>query len=422
MHLYRFTLIPESAWRTPWQSDTLAGMLCGAVARLEGGEVLRREIIDTALAGRPPFVVSDAFPGDWLPIPAFTRLLDWPSDLRKTVKRARWLSRESFERVQQGQPVTLKDFIHESGIHETSHLHNTISRASNTTSDGGSLYSREETYLAKDQKHLTVYVRLDDTFRELFWRAVRELAACGYGADRSAGKGQFSIGGELEAAHSLDRVDRPTGVVALSTFQPNAGDPTDGAWEAFTKYGKLGPEFGLENVFKRPLVLFKPGASFRTSKPRPWLGRAIRMDDVLAPDAVATLRTQGVEVIHYAFSLAVPVVWPTSDQPGQPRAASAVKASEPPVPPLPRTAQGVEVTLLERMEKTGPHAFRVQEEGHPKGMLNHGTPPNPLPEIGAKVRVYREPTSSASSPNYRWTPPVTPARTQRFGKPGNPRR
>ena len=87
MPLYRFPLIPESAWRTPWQSDTLAGMICGAVAQLEGGEALRRKIIDPALAGRPPFVLSDAFPGDWLPVPAFTRLLDWPPDQRKTVKR-----------------------------------------------------------------------------------------------------------------------------------------------------------------------------------------------------------------------------------------------------------------------------------------------------------------------------------------------
>jgi CRISPR-associated protein Csm4 len=421
MPLYRFPLIPESAWRTPWQSDTLAGMICGAVARLEGGEALRREIIDPALAGKPPFVLSDAFPGDWLPVPAYTRLLDWPPDQRKTVKRARWLKRESFDRIRDGQPIALEDFIKESGFHETTHLHNTISRSSHSTSDGGSLYSREETHLAKGLNHLTVYVRLDDAFRDLFWRALGELAACGYGADRSAGKGQFCIAGELEPVPSLDRVNRPNGVVALSTFQPEAGDPTDGAWEAFTKYGKLGPEFGLENVFKRPLVLLKPGASFRISEPRPWLGRAIRMNELLAKEAAGALTAQGVEVIHYAYSLVVPVVWPTGNTPGQPRPVATAKASGP-IASSPGKPSMVEVTLLERMEKTGSNAFRVQEEGCAKGMLNHGTPPDPLPAIGAKVVVYREPSSSPRSPNYRWTPPDAPARTQPFGKSAKPRR
>ena len=65
----------------------------------------------------------------------------------------------------------------------------------------------------------------------------------------------------------------------------------------------------------------------------------------------------------------------------------------------------VEVTILEAILKTGPHAFRVQEDGKSKGMLNHGTPPNPLPEVGSKVRVYREPTSQPNNPTYRWSKP-----------------
>ena len=59
--------------------------------------------------------------------------------------------------------------------------------------------------------------------------------------------------------------------------------------------------------------------------------------------------------------------------------ANAVEAdtTRPKVP-----ADGLdEVTILEAMLKTGPHAFRVQEDGKSKGMLNHGTPPNPLPEV-----------------------------------------
>ncbi|AMV26285.1 hypothetical protein VT84_17945 [Gemmata sp. SH-PL17] len=313
MNLYRFHVVPESAWRTPWQSDTLSGLLCGAIARLEGGDTLRRAVIDPALAARPPFVVSDAFPGDWLPIPARVKLLDWPVGERKPVKRARWLNRTSFERMQRGQAPALQDLIEISGFHETTQLHNTINRASSATLDDGGLYSREETYLSAGQVRLTVYARLETEFRELFWRALCELATGGYGADRSAGKGQFRIEGELEQVPALDRIDRPDALVVLSTFQPAPSDPTDGAWDAFTKYGKLGPEFGLENVFKRPLVLFKPGATFRIPDRREWLGRAIPMREFLAPDAADALRARDIEVIHYAFGLAVPLVWPTQD-------------------------------------------------------------------------------------------------------------
>jgi CRISPR-associated protein Csm4 len=310
MNLYRFHLVPESAWRTPWQSDTLSGLLCGAIARLEGGEVLRREVIDPALEGRPPFVVSDAFPGDWLPVPAFIRLLDWPPDQRKAVKRARWLECEAFGRIQRGHSPVLADLITDSGFHESAQLHNTIGRASSTTLDDGGLYSREETHLAAGQDRLTVYVRLAAAFRDLFWRAICELATDGFGADRSAGKGQFYVEGELEPADFLDQVDAPGGVIVLSTFQPKTGDPTEGAWDAFTKYGKLGPDFGLDNVFKRPLVLFKPGASFPLSEVRPWLGRAVPMCEIVSPDAADTLHYRGVEVIHYAFGLTAPIVWP----------------------------------------------------------------------------------------------------------------
>ena len=67
--------------------------------------------------------------------------------------------------------------------------------------------------------------------------------------------------------------------------------------------------------------------------------------------------------------------------------------------------QLVEVTILERLENSGPNAFRVQEEGRPRGMVVHGTPPNPLPGIGDKVHVYREASTNPRSPMYRWSPP-----------------
>lgn len=312
MDLRRLRLIPESAWRTPWQSDTLAGLLCGAIARLGGGDLLRATIIEPASEGKPPFILSDAFPGDWLPIPAFLRLLQWPPEQRKTLKNARWINLTTFQNLQRGQLPEFHELIADSGFLESSRLHNTIARAGSSASHAGALYPRSETYLKMEpeREYLTIYLRCQEDLQDLFLAAFRELALGGFGADRSAGKGQFRLASELDPVVDLDSVPAANGIVVLSTFQPAAGDPTVGAWNAFTKYGKLGPDFGIENVFKRPFILFQPGTCFSASQPRPWIGRSIPMQEFLAPETVAELSARHVLIQHLAFGLALPVVLP----------------------------------------------------------------------------------------------------------------
>jgi len=315
MKLYRLRLVPESPWRTPWQSDTLAGLLCWMCARTEGDAVLRREIIEPALAGCPPFILSDAFPGDWLPVPITARLAEWAPKDRKVVKRARWLSADAFRRAQHGECPSLDDLVPVSGIHEYARLRNTIGRPGNATAHAGGLFQSEETVLGTDERgqqieHLTVYVRVRDEFAEHFQLLMQELAECGFGADRSAGMGQFHLSSQLEPVKGMDAPNDADGFVVLSTFQPAPNDPTEGAWDSFTKYGKLGPDFGLENVFKRPLVLFRPGACFRHPLLHGWLGRAIPMRELLAPEEAVHLNARGASVVHWAFGLCVPLRWP----------------------------------------------------------------------------------------------------------------
>jgi len=42
-----------------------------------------------------------------------------------------------------------------------------------------------------------------------------------------------------------------------------------------------------------------------TQRPRPWLGRAVPIDQLLPPHVAAELRARGVEIIHPALGLAV---------------------------------------------------------------------------------------------------------------------
>jgi CRISPR-associated protein Csm4 len=416
MNLYRFRLVPESPWRTPWQSDTLAGLLCWMCARTEGDTVLRQQIIEPALAGRPPFVLSDAFPGDWLRVPAAVRLLDSPAEQRKTVKRAKWLSQKSFGRLQCGELPTMSELIHESGILEYTQLRNTISRSSNTTTDGGGLFPTQESVLDKDVNCLTIYARVEAGFVEPFWRLVQELAHWGFGSDRSAGKGQFRLGSQLESANELDAPADADGCVVLSTFQPAASDPTDGAWESFTKYGKLGPDFGLENVFKRPMIVFRPGACFRGQAARGWIGRAIPMHELLAGNVIGHLNGRAAPVVHWAFGLCVPLIWPRGElggpEPATTRRAEPVQPpqAEPQIVQRPPRADPDKVTVkvLERRDIGGKVQFFVQEQGKPRGVLAYGTPPptEKLPQVGEDIAVYRN-NQDPRNPQYRWDRPIT---------------
>lgn len=278
--------------------------------------MLKSEIIEPALSGQPPFILSDAFPGDWLPLPAVVRLLDWAAEERKAVKRAKWLSREAFARMQHGARPTSDDLIRKRGAVEYTQLRNNIARYSSATGDGGGLFASRETVLDAEVNELTIYARIAGTFKNAFWSLFEELAECGFGADRSAGKGQFRLSSELEPANDIDRQPQSNGCIVLSTFQPAATDPTDGAWESFTKYGKLGPDFGLENVFKRPMIVLRPGACFRGPPHLGWVGRAVPMQELLASDIVKRLDDRGAAVVHWAFGLCVPLIWPNEQVKG----------------------------------------------------------------------------------------------------------
>jgi len=438
MNLYRFRIIPESPWRTPWQSDTLSGLLCWMCARTHGKEVLRERLIEPALAGRPPFVLSDAFPRDRLPLPAALRTLDVPAELRKPLKRAQWLLADTFRQLQAGIVPGTGAMLDDPGIIEYTQLRNTISRSSHTTSNDSGLFPTEEAVLKKGIRYLTVYARIVPEFVEFFEQLIEELAQWGFGSDRTAGKGQFRLDKGLEPVTDLDQPADADGCVVLSTFQPGNSDPTEGAWEAFTKYGKLGPDFGLENVFKKPIIVFRPGASFRQCSPRGWLGHAIPMHDLFARDIVNHLEGLGAHVIHWAFGLSVPLRWPKGEiRPSEliveplaadekqeapnitpefaskpaPSAPTVPTICHPPRPPTQDTDQ-VTVKVLERREINGKVQYFVQEEGKPRGVLAYGVPPPPdrLPQVGEEIRVYRN-NRDLHNPQYRWDKP-RPPRTQ----------
>jgi CRISPR-associated protein Csm4 len=311
MEAVRYRIRPRSAWRTPWQADTLGALLCALMARRHGPQRLVDEVLAPALQGRPAFVLSDACPGDLLPIPAVVRTLPWAPAHRRTVRSARWTSWTGLQQLVAGElPAEEPVLAHADAFVDAVRVRNTLDRLTQATPDEGGLWNADETWLAPGMQHLTVHARVEPAVRPLLDELFRELARTGYGADASAGSGQFDLEvlppdqpwGDADAGQG--------GCMALGTYQPAAGDPLDGHWELFVKYGKLGMDLGEANVFKRPQPMLRPGACFRTLAPPLFLGRAIPAAELLPERPAATLAARGVHPVQPAFSLAIPIPWP----------------------------------------------------------------------------------------------------------------
>ena len=335
MNLVRLRIEPLSGWRTPWQADTLTSMMASALARAHGSERLEFDLLEPWRRGEPPFVLSDACPGDLLPSPTSLPLWSWPEADRKRVKRTLWLSREQFTTLQQGLKPELSGEPPDP-FRASVRMRNTLNRQSDRTGELGSLYEVTLDDLAhpgpdlvsiyahplgvtwcrvhkadEPNPYLSIYAKVSSEGSALLRELLTLLSESGFGADASAGFGHFRIADDFEDASWLAEVESADAWVSLSTFQPATGDPTDGFWRSFVKYGKLGPDFGVADVFKRPQWMLHPGACFRVGdSARDWYGRCISSEELLADSTRQALDLPGIRPLQPAFALAAPMKWP----------------------------------------------------------------------------------------------------------------
>ncbi len=308
--LVRLKLKPLGVWTTPWQADSLLGALANTWAREHGPDALRRDFLGPWLDREPLFVISDAFPGDSLPVPASLPLWwDWPPEKRKDVKKHRWVSPADFAAMQRGAKPTLKDSPPIS-IRTHVRLRNTISRATATTGEGGELFEVPFSNLSEPNGNLTLFARASSGGMQILKQSLEMLGQTGYGTDASVGHGGFELDDGPTPCPELDDVPGADGFISLSTFQPAATDPTEGFWRLFVKYGKLAPDFHHIALFKRPQVMLEAGACFHTGEsPRSFYGGPIGPERLLSENARESLAAQGVRPVQAAFGLAVPMIW-----------------------------------------------------------------------------------------------------------------
>lgn len=283
MLLLRLRLVLDGPFGTPLTSGTLFGQMCWAMVRRDGG--------DGNLAGRlarietEPCLVSDAFPEDHLPRPVLpperTPATRERADDYKRLRKLRWLRRDRFLK---GQLVPAEEQPAEPVEQRTAH--GTIDRIRNTTPEQGGLYFVDE-WWPKDRAdrdgppshRLDVYVRTTWAVQEVE-ALLAAVGGWGHGRDSSTGRGRFRVEGcavdrELDAASGSRRMSLSHG-----SWSANMAD---GRWKLWTHFGKVAADVTARGgrPWKRPVVLLRPGATWRPTDDRPagaWISEGLYQD------------------------------------------------------------------------------------------------------------------------------------------------
>lgn len=314
MEFYRLRCRPRGAWLSPWQADTLFGELCWLVRYREGPEGLRA-FLAPFLAGRPPFLLSNGFPGDLLPRPIlparFARNDSKEAAIAhmqaaKREKALRLLVPQAFHALRCGESPTPDGGLGMDVGHAVV-LKNQINRLTGTTAGPdesgaaqGHLYACAELSLPPGVDEISVYAAAESAaWAARLERLFAEFACSGHGAKKSSGYGAFRLL-SMEPLPEWGRaLPGANGFVSLSNFCPAAQDPVNGYYEMMVKFGKLGEEYAVRDglsPFKRPLLMVRAGAVFHDPTPRPWYGRMVR-----------GLHPADGNIVQYAYALPLPM-------------------------------------------------------------------------------------------------------------------
>ncbi|MDH5682282.1 MAG: hypothetical protein OEZ36_11880 [Spirochaetota bacterium] len=296
--LYRIQLELISPIVTAVMGDTMFGHICWGIYYSKGEEVLNEFL--QSYETDPPLILSDGFPEGFLAKPMLNPYL--PTSLeyddykvnkkygkRKYVEN-KLLIRDEFRFSEE----TLFDYWNKEKSSQekiqkmisVSRIHNSINRISGTV-EKGQLYEVTENYFPQNKETskqdkvekekkaniMDLYVVSsfdEDKVKSLIQRGIEG----GYGADKSTGKGQMEL-------YDIKKITPPTKgnrYVALGAFVPeNIETVQDLRANVATKYGKLGGHFASgKNPFKKPIIMYQAGASFRSEKDIQYIGTLLK--------------------------------------------------------------------------------------------------------------------------------------------------
>jgi CRISPR-associated protein Csm4 len=292
---YRLQLRPHAPWATPLRADSLFGAICWRWLELFP------ESFDTMLngfapGGEPPFILSDAFPGELLPLPLHRTHPRSEDQNKKKLKPPLYIRQDSFRELAAGAAASGEVFDKPSI--SGSQMRTAIDRELGNAAKE-QLFEIATEHLTEGFDRVSVYIRTERFLDELL-ACFRALAMTGFGKKSSSGLGAFELIGAPQGCDWLDQVADANGFVSLSHFVPAAKDPADGCWRLHVTYPKFHAN-SVENVFKGSILMLTPGSVFRTGngKLRPWYGSMLPM-----------ARREMPKAIHYGLAFAAPMRWP----------------------------------------------------------------------------------------------------------------
>lgn len=276
---YLWKIKPLSSYMTPWQSDTIYGHLLWGVLLTYGEEEIEKTLKEFK-DRKPPFIVSDGFIDNKLPI-INKRVIKNSEieeiaiekkesliDVATKIKRLRKISNvsiEIFNKLRKKDVDILdltEEILEESDVKIASieNLHNRIDRVSGSTGEN-SIFSLKEIFVEKD---IYIYFKVREDYPlEKLKTLLKFVEDNGFGKKTSVGKGAFKTI-SFEKYEGFEKI-RGNSFITLSNYIP-AKDDYDYVENSnvLVKRGKIGNLLGEEgNPFKKPFSCFRAGAIFR---------------------------------------------------------------------------------------------------------------------------------------------------------------
>ncbi len=345
--IHSLTLKPKSPWITPLQADTIFGHLCWKIVQNESKEKLEGFLKD--MKSEPFFLISNGFPCGYISRPRLE------FEFRKEEKSGKGEMRAEFERAKKYAKninfikigdlkeyffrfSEIEDMKIEEGEKEKEakkqidkimeemakrsekkecqpqsfekdrEIKTTINRFTSTTLEDQGPYPLPY-FSSKGELWILIKVIDEEKFKEYNIKEnLKKVFSEGYGKRKSIGRGVFEI---VRYCEEEKIFQNPIGkrYLLLSNFIPNKKDPSNGLYEIFVKYGKLGEEksiAGAGNFYKKPLIMIKEGATFKVNNQnnQEYFGRMLREKEILLHYDPKKFGDEG-EILHYAYGFSL---------------------------------------------------------------------------------------------------------------------
>lgn len=296
----------KSGLLTDLQSDTIFGHFCWRFREIKGEEDLTR-FLDLYLQRNPIFTVSNSFyeynddkksfiflPRPLVPIDIKyeekekneknkkkKKVIDFLKN--KCNKKLSSFTLNEFNYAIKGDNENLNSEIEERMKKNTKFepvkpdLRVSVEIDRNILSNKkGQLFSYAPSYLNKDYSFV-IFVKIIDEkkFNDFNCKEIlKETFELGFGKKKSSGYGELEFISFEEFSGFIEPSDS-NGFITLSNYLPSEDDGLeDYSYDFHVKYGKLGEEYALsKNPFKKPIILIKPGSTFKTKVVKDFYGR-----------------------------------------------------------------------------------------------------------------------------------------------------